>query len=340
MNNLIERLLNSETEYDVVHNDIKSLLKMKDDVFEQEVTKLSRDITRSTFGENIAVSGLLAFHNNCYEDCTYCGLRRSNKTLPRYRISIEDIKGVIDRFSESGLERIFLVSGEDKKYPVKDILLTVSYAKEKGLHVNLGLGEYPVDSMKAFKDAGTDCYTLKFETSNLKTFQVIKPTTTYEKRMNCIHTVKSLGMELGSGNIVGIEGQTIDDLASDILLMRELDIDWAPIVPYLPAPGTPMAERTPMGNVLLTLRVLSLVRILLPKALITGSQPSQGTQLGFADPEGNKNALNSGANVLFVDMTPHAVRKNFQVTAGRILPGLVQIDRMLENMDLTRIKKG
>jgi biotin synthase len=338
MNNVVERLLNSETDRTVMHRDLVSLLQMDPGEFGREVSPLAREITRREFGKTITVSGLLAFSSYCYHDCTYCGLRTSNKILPRYRLSTDEIKQVIDHFCESGLERIFLVSGEDKAYPARDICSVVSYAKENGLHVNLALGEYPSETLNAFKDAGADGYTLKFETSNTESFAKIKPITTYEKRLNCIRSIRPAGLELGSGNIVGLENQTMEDIASDILLMRELDINWAPVVPYLPAPGTPMAEHTPMGDVALTLRVLSIVRILMPNVLITASQPSQGSKLGFSDPEGNKNALDAGSNVIFVDMTPQAVRKEFKVTPGRILPGLVQVDAMLESMDLERMK--
>ncbi|MFC1490675.1 radical SAM protein [Candidatus Latescibacterota bacterium] len=338
MNDAVDRFLNTETDQTVMHRDLVSLLSMDADEFSDDVTSLASETTRREFGNTITVSGFLAFSSNCYHDCTYCGLRTSNKALHRYRLSADEIKQVIDHFCESGLERIFLVSGEDKAFSVKDICSVVSYAKENGLHVSLGLGEYPEDTLKAFKDAGTDSYTLKFETSNKESFAKIKPITTFEKRMNCIRSIKPVGLELGSGNIIGLENQTIEDIASDILLMRELDINWAPIVPYLPAPGTPMAEHTPMGNVALTLRVISILRILMPNVLITASQPSQGTKLGFSDPEGNRNALNSGANIIFVDMTPQAVRKDFKVTPGRILPGLAQVDAMLESLGLIRMK--
>jgi biotin synthase len=205
--------------------------------------------------------------------------------------------------------------------------------------VTLGLGEYPEEVLKAFSDAGCDCYTLKFETSNREMFHRIKPTSDYDSRLDCIRKVKPLGMELGSGNIIGLEGQTPLDVARDILLMKELDIDWAPVVPYLPAPGTPMAETTPMGDVVLLLREIAILRIMMPKVIITGGQPTQGSKLGFADPEGNRHALMSGANILFVDITPYAVRRDFQITPGRILPGVSQVDSLLESAGLERIRR-
>ncbi|MHB9027351.1 MAG: biotin synthase BioB [Candidatus Latescibacterota bacterium] len=317
---------------------IRSLLIIPRDEFREQVIPAAGEITRREFGNGVFVCGLLAFSSICVNDCTYCGLRISNTVVPRMRIPVEDIKRAIERFRETGLDRVFLVSGEDRTYSVEDIAGVTAYAKSLGFHVTLGLGEYPVEALRAFREAGCDCYTLKFETSSREIFRRVKPTSDYDSRMACIHSVKPLGMELGSGNIVGLEGQTLDDLVEDILLMRKLGIDWAPVVPYLPAPGTPMAETTPMGNVALLLREVAILRILLPRTIITAGQPKQGSQLGFADPEGNRDALEAGANILFVDITPHAMRRDFQITPGRILPGVSHVDKLLEGMGLERKK--
>ncbi len=319
--------------------DIRALLHTPWPEFRKQVIPAARETTRREFGNEAFVCGLLAFSSVCVNDCTYCGLRVSNTALPRMRLPVEDIGRAIDRFRETGLDRVFLVSGEDRSYSVEDIASVASYAKSLGFHVTLGIGEYPEDDMKAFRDAGCDCYTLKFETSNREMFRRCKPTSNYDRRLACIRSAKPLGMELGSGNIVGLEGQTVDDLAEDILLMRELDIDWAPVVPYLPAPGTPMAESVPMGDVSLLLREIAILRILMPRAIITAGQPKQGSKLGFADPEGNRDALEAGANILFVDITPHAMRRDFQITPGRILPGVGHVDRLLESVGMKR-KKG
>ncbi len=329
----------SETESpDYFLCNLKALLEMDDESFEAEVTSIAREITKREFHGGVYVSGLLAISNYCRNNCTYCGLRMSNGDVPRFRLSLNDINDVTDHLSESGLDRIFFVSGEDPGFSVDDIFALTAHASEIGLHVTLGLGIYPENALREMCDAGADCYTLKFETSNREMFGKIKPTADFDQRLDCIINIKPAGMELGSGNIVGLEGQTIDDIAGDIFLMHELEIDWAPVVPYLPAPGTPMAESTPMGDVSLTLRELSLLRVIMPEVIITAGQPSRGSKLGFADPDGNRDALNAGANILFVDVTPHAVRKDFDITPGRILPGLTQIEKLLESMGLERIK--
>ncbi len=337
MHEVIERLLQSGQSEACLAGDIRTLLESPLEVFD-ELRASAREITRREFGNEIPVSGLLAFSNICVNDCTYCGLRVSNTALPRMRLPVDDIRRAIDRFRETGLHRVFLISGEDRAYSTDDIAEATAYAKSLGFHVTLGLGEFPEASLRVFRDAGCDCYTLKYETSNREMFARCKPTSDYDARMACIRAVKPLGMELGSGNIVGLEGQTMEDLVNDILLMRELEIDWAPVVPYMPAPGTPMAATTPMGDVSFLLREIAILRLLMPRTIITAGQPSQGSKLGFADPEGNRDALAAGANIFFVDITPHAMRRDFQITPGRILPGVARIDELLGEMGLERKK--
>lgn len=322
-----------------IYQSIKTLLTIPSDTFEN-IRDHAITVTRREFGNGVHVCGLLAFSNTCVNDCTYCGLRVSNAALPRIRLSVDDIRRAIDRFRETGLNRVFLVSAEDPAYSVEDISAVLAHAKSLGFHITLGLGEFSGEAMRSFRDAGCDCYTLKFETTNREMFRACKPTSDYDGRMECIRRVKPLGMELGSGNIVGLEGQTLDDVVNDILLMRELAIDWAPVVPYLPAPGTPMAATTPMGDVPLLLREIAILRLLMPKVIITGGQPRRGSKLGFADPDGNREALAAGANILFVDITPHAVRRDFQIAPGRILPGVTHVDSLLEGLGLERMKQA
>jgi biotin synthase len=135
---------------------------------------------------------------------------------------------------------------------------------------------------------------------------------------------------------VGLPGERVEDVAADIRLTAELGASWAPVVPYLPAPNTPLGQTQPMGSVETLLREIALLRIALPDALITAGQPAQGSKLGFADPEGTKAAIAAGANLLFVDLTPKERREDFAITAQRILPRLEAIDTLLEEVGLRR----
>lgn len=284
----------------------------------------------------VAVAGLLAISNYCRNNCDYCGLRVENDRVPRYRLSLNEIKAALDGVARHGIRRLFMISGEDPANDLTVVLKAVEHATAQGLAVMLGLGIYPASTYAAFRDAGAELYALKFETSNPKIFSSLRDDITLAERMAAITDVRSSGLKLGSGNIVGLPGETLDDIARDIALMRELDISWAPIVPYMPAPNTPLGARQSMGSVDLLLREITLVRHLLPDALITAGQPTQGSSRGFADPQGTRDALRAGANLLFVDLTPKPRKDAFAITQNRYLPRLAEIEQVLADCGLHR----
>jgi biotin synthase len=336
MHDVVERLLaGPEIQSSQLWEDVSALLSLTDTEFERTVTAAARETTVREFGTHIAISGLIALSSTCQHDCLYCGLRTSNTVTPRFRLSGKQAMEAIDLAAKSGLTRIFLVSGEDPALDSDGLMSLITHAKTQGLHLSLGFGERPHGELDAFRDAGADCYALKFETSDNILFRRMKPTTTYEHRMAAIWHIRNTWRELGSGNIIGLPEQSVDDIVSDILLMHELSIQWAPVVPFLPAPGTPLGD-SPAGDVSLTLRVLSIIRLLLPHAFITASQPSRTNPRSFADPDGNLEAIRAGANLLFVDMTPRAVRNDFRVTPGRILPELSAVDDLLASLKRIR----
>jgi len=316
--------------------DIRDALEQKKAAFRLTYHHKAKDARQRYFGNRIAVAGLLAISNYCRNSCDYCGLRAPNDKIPRYRLSLDEIRLSINGIRDHGIRRLFLISGEDPGIAVDDVLKAVEFAAGQGLSVMLGLGVYPRSVYTSMRNAGAELYALKFETSNEDIFSSVKPDISMEERMDAIRDVKEAGLKLGSGNIVGLPGETVDDIARDILLMKELDIDWAPVVPYMPAPNTPLGVRQPMGPVDLLLREIALVRYLIPDSLITAGQPTQDSKLGFADPDGSRDAINTGANLLFVDLTPDTRKESFAITQNRFLPRLEEIDRLLIDIGLER----
>jgi len=288
------------------------------------------------FGNRVAVSGLLAVSNYCRNSCEYCGLRMPNDKIPRFRLSLGEMKKSIQGILDHGIRRIFLISGEDPRMSMNDVLETIEYAAEQGLSVMLGLGVQPRSMYLSMRNAGAEMYALKFESSNTGIFESVKPDITMDERMEAIRDIRNAGMKLGSGNIIGLPGESVDDIARDILLMNDLKVDWAPVVPYLPSPNTPLGATQPMGSVDLLLKEIALLRKMIPDTLITAGQPSQDSKLGFADPKGTRDAIDAGANLLFIDLTPAQKKENFAVTQNRFLPRLEEIDRLLVNIGLER----
>lgn len=288
------------------------------------------------YEKTVAVSGLLAVSNICRNRCTYCGLRAPNKHISRYRLTLDEIHAALDGIREQGVKRLFLISGEDPKLDVEMIGTVVEEATNMGFRVMLGLGVLSSSDYRKLRAAGAELYALKFETSNKEIFEELKPDISFEERMQAIADIRAAGFELGTGNIVGLPGEEIEDLAADIELMRKFDTAWAPVVPYMPSPATPLGKTQPTGSVEMLLREIALTRILIPDSLITAGQPTQNSKLGFSDPQGAKDALDAGANLLFVDLTPKKRREDFAITPQRILPRLESIDELLAEKELER----
>ena len=171
---------------------------------------------------------------------------------------------------------------------------------------------------------------MKFEMSDRDTFNRLNPSTNFEQRMQRINWVKEIGFELGSGNIVDYPGHTLEQIADDILLCKELEIDWAPVVPYMPAPGTPLALEGGRGSLETNLREISILRVMMPHIDITAQQPGANPADGLTAIDGNLNALNAGANLLFADLLPDTLAKNFSVVGERKVKGVEHIRHMAE----------
>ena len=318
-------------------NEILEILNMPHEEFESTVMAEAKKLHIDENGNKLTAVAMLGFDNICKNQCLYCGMRASNTCTKRYRIIPEDVKTASKAAANQGFKRIFFVAGEDPKYGFDNLLKIVSDAKAEGLHVSLACGEFTKDEYKAIKEAGTDQCVLKFEMSQPEVFNRLNPSTEFSKRMKCIEYIKELGMELASGNIVDYPGHTKEQIAEDILLMKKLEISWAPIIPYLPAANTPLALEGGRGDILLNLKEISILRLMLPKLYITAQQPGRDLQKGLADDEGNLLALNAGADMLFADLLPDDLVTKFSVIDNRITLGLDHIKHMseLSAMELT-----
>lgn len=309
--------------------EVLDILKMPYGEFESTVKKEACEIQRSENGDNVVVTALLGYDNICKNRCTYCGMRAGFKGLQRYRMNILDIEKSEEEVKKLGIDRIFLISGEDPNYDFGDIVSMVSYGKSLGLFVSIAAGEMPLDRYRELEDVGLDEYVLKFETSDREMFAEIKPTSNFENRMKCIEFIKNSNMKLASGNIIGLPHQTYEQVADDIMLMKDLEISWAPVIPYIPVPGTPLAVEGGRGSLETTLKEISMLRIMMPRVNITAQQPGKNIENGLADIDGNLDALNAGANVMFVEMLPSSLASSFNVISHRMVEGMDNVNRLL-----------
>ena len=303
------------------------VFRMSRKQYEAEYMKPAYELFLEKKGGAVAMA-MLGYSNICKNQCLYCGMRASNHLPKRYRFTADEILGLVRQSYDAGMRRLFLISGEDPKYPFEDLLKVIEQAKAMGFsRISLGAGEFSLEQYKELKAAGLAEYVMKFEMSHKDTFERMNPSTTFEKRNQGLEWIKAAGLDLGSGNIVDYPGQTLDELADDILLMKELDISWAPNIPYMPAAGTPLSvdengKPNRPGSIDVLHREISLIRLLLPNADITAQQPGKDLSKGLSHPEGNKMAIETGANVLFVDMLPAAMAGAFNVIDNRMVKGL------------------
>ncbi len=270
-------------------------------------------VRRSVMGDDVHLRAIVEFSSYCVRNCAYCGLRRDNRGLRRYRMSTDEIASVAARAALAGFRTIVLQSGDDLWYSANDIARIVEAVKRAAdVAVTLSIGERARDEYAVMRAAGADRFLLKHETADADLYRRLHPGMSLERRLECLNDLRDLGFQVGSGCIVGLPGQDAWSLAGDIALMRELQVDMAGIGPFVPHPGTPLGA-SPPGDARLCLRVVAAARLVLPRAHIPAT-----TALATVHPDGRRAALVCGANVIMPNVTPFARRRLYEIYPGSI----------------------
>jgi biotin synthase len=281
------------------------------------------DRTRQQFvGDDVHFRGLVELSNYCVRLCGYCGLRAPNYQLERYRMTEAEVMECADKAVQFGYGTVVLQSGEDAGL-TRDWLtgLIRRLRSETQLAVTLSLGERDDRDLAAFRAAGADRYLLRFETSNRRLYEAIHPPLNGEvsDRLAILRRLKELGYEVGSGVMIGIPGQSYDDLADDIELFATLDLDMIGVGPYLVHPATPLAdaqnelmlaeeEQVPATE-LMTYKVLALTRLKCPRANIPATTALATLNLA----QGRELGLERGANIVMPNLTPVNYRVHYEI---------------------------
>ncbi|MBQ1367076.1 MAG: radical SAM protein [Firmicutes bacterium] len=305
------------------------ILRMPEDLFRNEVMPVARAAYKEA-DNTLYGTAMLGYSNICRSQCLYCGMRAGSK-IPRFRLSEEDVIASAKLAKESGFSRIFLISGEDPGYGYEHLLRIVDGIHTLGMkEIMLACGEFSRTQYQELKAAGATEYVIKYEMAQKDVFDRLNPSTNFEKRMEAIENVKESGLKLASGNIVDYPGQTEEMILEDIELMAKLGISWAPVVPYMPAKGTPLAEGAKPGERLKILKEIAILRLMMPKIRITAQQPGDDLSEGLATEQGNLDALMAGGNILFCDLLPAAKMKDFHVVDFRDLKGVDHFQKMAD----------
>ncbi len=260
-------------------------------------------------GDAVWLRGLIEFSSYCHHNCCYCGLRSGNKKAGRYRLSPAEILAAVQQVVAAGLGTVVLQSGEDAWWTTARLVELVQEIKKQypQLAITLSVGERSYADYAALRQAGADRYLLRFETSNPELYAKLHPGTTLAQRLDCLYHLQQLGYEVGSGCLVGLPGQTLADLANDLLLIRRLRLPMVGIGPFIPHPETPLAGAT-AGDVPLTLKMLALTRLLLPASNIPVT-----TALATLDGGGRQNGWHAGANVVMPNATPSVYWQQYEL---------------------------
>jgi biotin synthase len=305
-------------------SEIKSILLGEDDA---TLYEKACSIRNEIFGHEVFLRAIIEFSNVCNKDCEYCGLRASNKTTQRYRLSPEEIIESAAIIPKVDIGTVVLQSGDDPYYTKEMIGEIITEIKKRyDIAITLSLGERDEDTFKYWKDCGADRYLLKIETFDKDLHERIKPHRTLEQRLEQIETLYKLGYEVGSGLIAGLPDMDIDILASDIQKLIAMDLHMVSISPFVPHECTPLGDM-PHGDVDQVFRANAIMRIAKPGANIPAT-----SAIASLDGEGKKKALLCGANVIMPSLTPEKVRELYNIYPGKnIVP-----DEVYGNINATK----
>ncbi len=285
-------------------------------------------IRQQSVGGEVHLRGLIEISNHCIRLCGYCGLRVDNRELPRYRMTADEIMACVREGVAFGYGTVVLQAGEDPGIRAEwmaDVVRRIKTERapctQGRLAATLSLGERERDELALWREAGADRYLLRFETSNRKLFEQIHPPRPGQvsDRIALLGVLRELGYEVGSGVMIGIPGQSYDDLAGDLELFRELNLDMIGVGPFLMHPETPLAdpqqqpvaspdEQVPASE-LMTYKVIALARLLCPRTNI----PSTTALATLNRQNGRELGLVRGANIVMPNLTPPKYRIHYEI---------------------------
>lgn len=291
---------------------------------QKELFSLAQKIKEKVFKNQVHFRGIIEFSNLCQNDCFYCGIRKSNKKVKRYKMSLKEIEKALDFIVKSNYGSVVYQSGEVQtkrwqKYLLDIIHLTKKKYPELGITVSCGEQDY--EFYKKLRKAGATRYLLRIETSSPKLYQELHPKKmSWEKRFQCLKWLKELDFQVGTGIMIGLPGQTFDDLVDDLNFFKTNQFDMYGLGPYVIHNNTPLVSSTVKDEwqknkdaiFNLTLNFLALMRIIFPKVNIAAA-----TALDVFDPLGRIKTLCGGANIIMPVVTPKIYRQDYLLYQGK-----------------------
>ncbi len=304
-------------------SEISQLLQVPDEAAEKALFAAAYGVKREFCGNYVNLRGLVEFSNICTRDCLYCGIRKSVRSVSRYCMSADEIVAAARRAGEFGYGSVVLQSGErsDPEFTgfVTEILQKIS-ALPYALGITLSCGEQSMETYLRWREAGATRYLLRIESSDPAIFaRIHPPECRFEERLAALHRLKEADYQLGTGVMIGLPGQSCEDLAKDICFFRELDVDMIGMGPYLPQNETPLGRDFPDApgaaekRLQLALRMIAATRLVLRDVNIAAATALQA----IAPDSGRERGILAGANVIMPNVGETLHRRDYQLYNGK-----------------------
>ena len=304
MKELIERL---ERERDLTNAEFAVLLDQSSGADRDFLFERARAVRDAHYGRKVYIRGLIELTNYCKNDCLYCGIRKSNASCERYRLTKEQILSCCESGYALGFRTFVLQGGEDGWYTderMTDIVRAMRQAYPD-CAITLSLGERGRESFKRLYDAGANRYLLRHETADEAHYARLHPVSmTLTHRLQCLRDLKAIGFQTGAGFMVGSPYQTTECIVRDFRFLQELKPQMVGLGPFIPHHATPLKD-FPAGSTERTLLCLSIVRLLLPNVLLPAT-----TALATIDGDGRIKGMNAGCNVVMPNLSPWKIAVN------------------------------
>ncbi len=290
----------------------------------QALYKHAYEVKKQYVGTTVYFRGLIELSNVCTKNCYYCGIRSGNPLVERYAIGKEEVLAEAAWCFEQRYGSIVLQAGERSNATwtefVTELIAGIKELSQGQLGITLSLGEQTEDVYRRWFEAGAHRYLLRIETSNPTLYKMLHPADhSYEARVQCLRTLKKLGFQTGTGVMIGLPGQSVEDLADDILFFYDEDIDMLGMGPFIPHKDTPLgylvASYDPEQAVETGLKMIAVCRIALKDVNIAST-----TALQALKPSGREMGLLAGANIIMPNITDTRFRRGYQLYEGK--PGL------------------
>ncbi len=278
------------------------------------LAKEAEYICLKNYGKKVFLRALLEFSNECKMNCLYCGLRKDNRNIKRYFLSVQEIKKIIKKNYLSGFRTFVLQSGEFVNFKFNELCDIIYKLKKefKNITITLSCGYFTKRKLKLLKESGVDRYLIRFEVADEKIYSYLKNGLSLKKRIEMLYNLKELNFETGSGFMIGLPGENDEILIKNLELCYKLNLDMIGIGPFIPHPDTPLnyLNKPSFEKVL---KITAILRILLPYSNIPATTAS-----GTLEPYGREKLLKVGANVLMPNITPPRYKKYYLLYPGKI----------------------